>query len=1187
MTGVSAATITGDTLTYQNETISAPITAADSSKPNIKNLVLTNTQVEINNNALSSLPWPSAVSLGGANGTQVGNNQLYGNLTTSIDKESTISIQTNGAATGIYSRTDSTDATNNAGSISIESTSTSSTNSAYGILAENLGNASHSTTAINLQDGSNINISTGSNATGILAEGPNTSIITEKNTQITLTNATNSANAMVGIKANSKKSTVINNDGDITLNGNDSSSIKTGIIVSAESSNVTNNGNITITGNNATAINIITANSNNLTSTGDISVTGTNAKGIIVETMTQSSNLQLGGNITIDGGNSTVGSAIQATAIGSVNYYDSNGTISVTGLSTATNRVSGMSILNTSSMTTVFKALNMNSSNSTGISAISDNTVGYMELNYMQGVINMTGDNTTGIYAENSSADSTIRMNAMLDIISTGGLNAQTQGIYGTSSAAGGKVFLNIGGIIDINGRLAQGIISNSDNGTASVSFGGQYLSAYSSDNLAGQSVLGISTTANGMDSYSYIEIYPSDHISATSYQGDATTISATATNGAHANIYIFGSDLISATSETGAVTAIKTKVTESGISLIEISDDVGLIQASGNGQAISATTQTGSNNITLGNTTVKGGTGATGGGIYMSSTTGEQQLISAANISAQNDQAIFGSSDASTTITNNNTVIGYTNFSGNGTVTFNNHADVVLQNFNGDNTKSTIINNFGTDGLYNNKGTIRFSEKNFDSTVTHAVFNVASFTNSGTINLTGKNPTGANNFVGDTFTINGNYVSDGGNIYLNTLLDDASSNNGQGTSDLLIVTGDVTTASDATKLFITPTANTANLGQLTVGNGIKVVEVQGTSSADAFKLGNPIVAGAYEYTLNQGQTDNNWYLSSYYKGNANGIIQYNPAMGAYLANQTAAVQMFQQSVFDRLISADGKNNDASKNLFWMRTKMTHGSYDSIHGNLSNRTRSYSLQMGGDLNVWILNNGGYFHLGIMAGHGDFEDTSKSDTTHTKAEGKVKGYTAGLYGTYFANQDTNLGLYVDLWSQMGWYRNEISGKAQQGTKKYNSTVWSNSIEVGYGIPLAISGDYQWLATPQAQFTYNSYDADNQRDRNNLYVSNNDASGLDTRLGVRFHARGIKEDLIEPFLEVNWLNTTAKNKLDFNGKSYKDGFAKDRFEAKVGLQGNINKQWSVSAQVGGQWGNNSFNNYQGQLNLNYKF
>ncbi|AWM80155.1 hypothetical protein DKL61_07165 [Gammaproteobacteria bacterium ESL0073] len=632
---------------------------------------------------------------------------------------------------------------------------------------------------------------------------------------------------------------------------------------------------------------------------------------------------------------------------------------------------------------------------------------------------------------------------------------------------------------------------------------------------------------------------------------------------------------------------------TSQGNTTIDVASKIDASNATGTG--IYSNTTTGTNNITLhAGSNIIGGRSANSAGIAIQSTSGNQQLLleQGSQLSSLNDLALSSqSSTGNTEINNNGQITGYATLMGNNVVFNNQSAGVIdLKNF-GSGSKGDIIYNVGSsNGVFNNAGLIKFADKNFDDTATKAVFNVATFNNSGIIDLTGKNPNGTNDLVGDTFTINGNYVSNGGSIYLNTLLDDASSNNGQGTSDLIIVNGNVTTSSGATNLYITPTASTANLGQLTTGNGIKVVEVQGTSSSDAFQLGRPVVAGAYEYTLGQGQNDDSWYLSSYYKGNTggNGIIQYNPAIGAYLANQTAAVQMFQQTLFDRLISSsDGKNNDASKSLFWMRTKMTHGSYDSVHGQLNNRNRSYSLQMGGDLNVWALDDGGYFHLGMMAGYGDAKNTNKSDSTGTKTDGKVKGYTTGVYGTYFANQDTNLGLYVDLWSQMGWYRNEISGEAQQGTKKYNSTVWSNSVELGYGIPLTESGDYQWLATPQAQFTYNHYDADNQHDKNNLSITNNNASGLDTRLGIRFHARGIQKDLIEPFLEVNWLDTTAKNELDFNGKSYKDGFAKDRLEAKIGLQGNINKQWSVSAQMGGQWGNNSFSNYQGQLNVNYKF
>lgn len=652
-------------------------------------------------------------------------------------------------------------------------------------------------------------------------------------------------------------------------------------------------------------------------------------------------------------------------------------------------------------------------------------------------------------------------------------------------------------------------------------------------------------------------------------------------------NIFTNGNILVRGDGETFGILA-----DSQGDSTVNVASSIDA--GNRNGIGIYSATTTGANSINLhSGSNVIGGMEADSSGIFMSTLSGMQllNLAEGSKISSLNDLAIsIKSNHGDTTINNNGQIIGYVTIPSGDSVVFNNKINGIidLKNFS-NGTKNSIVYNIGAiDSIFNNEGLVRFADDNFDGSTTNTTFNVASFINSGLIDLTGKNPSGTNDLVGDTFTINGNYISNGGSIYLNTVLDNAISNAGQGISDLVIINGNASTgAGGATNVYITPTAKTTNLGDLTIGNGIKIIDITGTSSKDAFKLGSPVVAGAYEYTLGQGKADDSWYLSSY-KKESNDIIQYNPAIGAYLGNQTAAVQMFQQTLFDRLISSSvADNSDASQSIFWIRTKMSHGSYNSVHGQLSNRNRSDTLQIGNDLYVWTLHNGGYIHLGMMGGYGDAKNRNRSDSTGTKTEGKVKGYTVGLYGTYFANQDTSLGLYLDLWSQMGWYRNEITGKAQIGSKKYNSTVWSNSIESGYGISIVTNSEYQLLATPQVQLTYNNYDTDNQYDRNKLYVTNNNASGLDSRLGVRFHAKGIKKELLEPFLEVNWLNTTAKNKLNFNGKSHKDGFAKDRFETKIGLQGNISKNWSVSAQVGGQWGKNSYNSYQGQLNLNYKF
>lgn len=103
------------------------------------------------------------------------------------------------------------------------------------------------------------------------------------------------------------------------------------------------------------------------------------------------------------------------------------------------------------------------------------------------------------------------------------------------------------------------------------------------------------------------------------------------------------------------------------------------------------------------------------------------------------------------------------------------------------------------------------------------------------------------------------NYLGLGGSIALNTYLGTDGS-----PSDRLVIIGGQ--ASGSSSLLI---SNTIGPGDLTQGNGILVVDAinGGTTTAGAFSLGRPVVAGPYEYGLFRGSTDatgpQNWYLRS------------------------------------------------------------------------------------------------------------------------------------------------------------------------------------------------------------------------------------------------------------------------------------------------------------------------------------
>ncbi len=129
----------------------------------------------------------------------------------------------------------------------------------------------------------------------------------------------------------------------------------------------------------------------------------------------------------------------------------------------------------------------------------------------------------------------------------------------------------------------------------------------------------------------------------------------------------------------------------------------------------------------------------------------------------------------------------------------------------------------------------------------------LATLNNAGVIDLTG---TGAS--AAEMLTVQGNYVGNGGEVRLQTVLaDDAAA------SDKLVVSQG--TISGNTLMAV---SNLNGPGAATLSNGIEVVQAQNgaTSSADAFTLkGGSIDAGAYRYSLFKGGvnagTENNWYL--------------------------------------------------------------------------------------------------------------------------------------------------------------------------------------------------------------------------------------------------------------------------------------------------------------------------------------
>jgi len=128
----------------------------------------------------------------------------------------------------------------------------------------------------------------------------------------------------------------------------------------------------------------------------------------------------------------------------------------------------------------------------------------------------------------------------------------------------------------------------------------------------------------------------------------------------------------------------------------------------------------------------------------------------------------------------------------------------------------------------------------------------LARLKNSGTLDLSAGDAT-------DALTIQGNYIGDKGQLLVQSVLgDDASP------SDKLVVLQGVIDGSTSITVD-----NAGGTGALTRLNGIEVVQASNgaTSTPAAFRLQNPLSAGAYQYYLFKGgataRSENSWFLRS------------------------------------------------------------------------------------------------------------------------------------------------------------------------------------------------------------------------------------------------------------------------------------------------------------------------------------
>ncbi|MBM0106341.1 autotransporter outer membrane beta-barrel domain-containing protein [Steroidobacter sp. S1-65] len=325
---------------------------------------------------------------------------------------------------------------------------------------------------------------------------------------------------------------------------------------------------------------------------------------------------------------------------------------------------------------------------------------------------------------------------------------------------------------------------------------------------------------------------------------------------------------------------------------------------------------------------------------------------------------------------------------------------------------------------------------------------------------------TSANPF--GTLTIAGNYDGAGA-VRINTELGNESS-----PTSRLVIQGNVSGASTVV------VSRAGGNGAATAGDGIEIIQVDGASAADSFRLARPVQAGAYEYLLYQGGAAdaNDWYLRSELIDPDAPIDPEQPptpafrpgAAGYVLGHQAnleygfSALGNLRARVGDqgRVTGAESDNHAADA---WMRVyahelDISGARFETEDLKMSTvhfGTDVYSHQVGK----------ASVHLGVMASVGEstatFFDAARSAAGLAPRAGEVESDVIG--GGLYWTRHGGGGGYLDLTAQLLHYRNRYQ---DQYLAASHQSGWGGTLSAEIGKAFALGG--KWLLEPQLQLAY---------------------------------------------------------------------------------------------------------------------
>jgi outer membrane autotransporter protein len=347
--------------------------------------------------------------------------------------------------------------------------------------------------------------------------------------------------------------------------------------------------------------------------------------------------------------------------------------------------------------------------------------------------------------------------------------------------------------------------------------------------------------------------------------------------------------------------------------------------------------------------------------------------------------------------------------------------------------------------------------------------------------------------------------------------------------SDTLVVGGD---AMGTTTIDVTDVSS----GTLT-GNDVLVIDVAGTSSADAFSLSGEIVSGAFLYDLNL-ESDTNWYLQST-------VLPQVEAYAPVVEVIQSMGQDFLGNLWERVghretgWSAEGRGDGSG---VWGRVhgKMLHASSDVTSTGSEFETEHGFFQTGVDFAGFDFEDGDLV-LSVMGHYGASETSIDNASGARSAKADVTGYGVGGSATFYNADKT---FYMDAIGQATWYDIDVNAVGRRSSAKADGFGYAMSFEAGYRYMISD----QWGFVPQGQLTYSNADFDRFTDSDGVVTKLLDGESLEGRIGVALEGHS---DVSFEYFRLNLIEELmGENKVDASGTTFETNVSGASFEMSAG-------------------------------------